>query len=118
MTFQAESNGIPVLVVSQPALGIKAWKLRFPDEKVPADFTAYHDLLFNEPMKKLPLGTWVFDDLMYLPGTVVINLFDHGIQLLPKAATIDGKQMAWQPELTLDLRSTNKFPFKPQKPKR
>lgn len=118
LVFSAEQNGTPVLEVSQPSLGVSSWKLRFPGERVPDGFTNSLVVLADAPMKKVPFGVWFFDDLMYLPGTVVLNVFDHGIQLLPKAAAIDGRVINWQPELSLDLSPTNKVPFEPLKKKK
>lgn len=44
----------------------------------------------------LPYGRCVFLDTLFLPGTVVCEMFDHEIQLLPRTLTIDRREHAWQ----------------------
>jgi hypothetical protein len=43
----------------------------------------------------VPFGKCVFLDTTFLPGTVVLDLFGHEVQLLPRVLTIDHVEHAW-----------------------
>ncbi len=49
-----------------------------------------------------------FMDTTSLPGTVVLKLFGHEIQLMPRVLTVDKKERPWRSEETLALPGTNR----------
>jgi hypothetical protein len=60
-------------------------------------------VLFDNPIKTVPFGKFVFHDLMYLPGTVTLELFGHEIELLPRVLIIDRKEYPWKSGATISL---------------
>jgi hypothetical protein len=102
------SEGVPVLRVVQPALGI-ATELRFPGET--AALPAPASLAFNDVLRtNVPFGTVVFQDLTYLPGTVTLNCFGHEIELLPRTLVINRKETAWPAGQPVALDPATKLP--------
>lgn len=102
--FTAEA-GSPAIVINQPALGIHDVRMTFPAATT-TNSNADATLLFAQARSVpfvVPYGTCVFQDTTSLPGTVVLQLFGHEIQLLPRVLTIDGKEHAWQPDATIPL---------------
>lgn len=118
LSLEQTTHGVPMLRILQPQLGVEDFRLVFPGEKIPPDITLPTLVTCDKPNTALPLGEWIFDDLMYLPGTVVINLFGHGIQLLPRAASIDGREYPWARAQSIELASTNRVPYPKHKPRR
>jgi hypothetical protein len=115
ITFQNGSNG-PVIAVNQPALGIAGVRIVFVGEPSFA-FPAPVVVRYDEPRKALPAGRWVFDDLMYLPGTVTFEVFGHEIELLPRTLYVNRRPVAWASGQTIELTAADK-PASLPKPKR
>ena len=109
VTFTAETNGAPAILIRQPKLGVEEFKIIFAGEQLPASFRS-RTVVFDSPALTPPFGQWVFDDLMWLPGTVTLNLFGHGVQLLPRTLTVDVKEHPWQPRVTLTVTPEEKRP--------
>ncbi|MBI5772796.1 MAG: hypothetical protein HZA89_03510 [Verrucomicrobia bacterium] len=114
VSFTAETNGTPAVIIRHAKLGVEEFKIIFAGEQLPASFRPA-TVVFDTPAKPPPFGQWVFDDLMWLPGTVTLNLFGHGVQLLPRTLTVDVKEHAWQPRATLTVTPAEKRP--PENPK-
>jgi hypothetical protein len=114
VTFATDSKGEPSLTIKQPALNIADVRVKFPGENA-AVSNLSTTVIFDRPRQVLPLGELIFDDLMYLPGTVVFNVCGHGVQLLPRALLVDHREVTWQPGLALELSPTNKNPYLPPK---
>ena len=110
--FTRNSNGAPALLISQPALAISNVQIVFPDERCPAEFPTATILFCNpQPVPcPVPFGNCLFMDTTFLPGTIVLSLFGHEIQLIPRVLTIDHREQPWVPNSTLLLNSTNLSP--------
>ena len=103
----------PTISIDQRALGIKSFKIVFDD--VNADGLASGKVSFNDPklnaqpMDKtpestqelkqkafdVPFGKCIYQDLMFLPGVVTMNLLGHEIELMPRTLVIDKKEIPW-----------------------
>ncbi len=52
---------------------------------------------------EVPFGKCIFLDTTSLPGTVVLDLFGHEIELLPRALIIDRQERPWRSDTTIEL---------------
>ncbi|MGE3310810.1 MAG: hypothetical protein AB7O66_12640 [Limisphaerales bacterium] len=95
VTFLRDPSGVPALIIDQPRLGISNVTVRFVGESTPAIVDPPVTIRFDSPRVQLPFGNTAFDDLMYLPGTVVIHCFGHEVQMLPRAFFLNRKEKAW-----------------------
>src|SRR5688572_609705 len=88
VTFSAEA-GRAQLIINQPALQIRDFRITFPDAAAPSN-TVERVTFTNARATpySVPLGQCVFQDLVFLPGTVTLQLFGHEIQLLPRVLTL------------------------------
>ena len=43
----------------------------------------------------VPFGECIYQDLMFLPGVVTMNLLGHEIELMPRTLVIDKKEIPW-----------------------
>jgi hypothetical protein len=103
VTFISEPGHAPALIVSQPALGISNAAITFPGASAPATnitlrFSQPYPVPFDEP-----LGRCLFMDTTFLPGTLVFNLYDHEVQLIPRVLTIDRVEYPWKSDTTLTV---------------
>ena len=106
VTFTNDNSGAPALVINQPALAITNLQITFPGETTRTNAS----LSFRQPQQvpwEVPYGKCVFMDTTFLPGTIVIDLFGHEIQLIPRALTIDQKEMPWESGKTIAVAPTN-----------
>src|SRR5581483_3359594 len=106
VTFMNDPAGA-ALVINQPALAITNVQIVFPGEAPPATDTT---LALVEPRDvpfPTPVGRCVFLDLTSLPGTMVLEVAGHEIQLIPRVLTIDKKEFPWQAGATITLSRTN-----------
>lgn len=110
VTFRQDAQGVPCLDIQQPVLGIPNVTIRLLDEHLPTPMAAPSRVRFDAPQRPLPFGTNAFDDLMYLPGTVVLHCFGHEIQMLPRALFLDRKEYAWSDATNHNLVATDKLP--------
>src|SRR5262249_38275066 len=98
VTFNTESNGVPVLTINQPFLQISNVRLTFPGNapnatNVTMDFRVPKQVPFE-----VPFGQCLFEDTTFLPGTIVFKLFGHEIQLIPRVLTVDQVEYPWRSE--------------------
>jgi len=110
--FQSDADGIPVMVVSQPRLGVKEMKLVFHNEH--ANHATGH-VAFDQVKRPVPFGKVIYEDLTFLPGVVTFDLLGHEIELLPRVLIADKKEIPWRSGAVLDLWPTNK-PAQPLRP--
>jgi hypothetical protein len=105
--FDATTNGEPLLFIQQPRLNISTHVL-LEGEKAT---NAPGEVLFTD-MRHLdtPYGRVRFHDLTYLPGTIVLDVYGHEIQMMPRTLTLDLKEVGWQNGVTNTLTPTNKIP--------
>ena len=107
VTFTTETNGFPAILVHEPKLNIGDLKIVFTGETVSAPGLPQR-VVMDAPAKHLPFGECIFDDLMYLPGTVTFNLFGHEIELLPRVLIINHQEFPWKSGTTIQLSPTEK----------
>ena len=106
VTFTNDASGAPTLVINQPSLAITNLQITFPGELARTNAT----LSFRQPQPvpyDLPYGKCVFMDTTFLPGTIVIDLFGHEIQLIPRVLTIDKTDILWASGKTITVTGTN-----------
>jgi hypothetical protein len=107
VTFTTGS-GAPVLIVNQTKLEIRGVRIVFVDERVTTNLTQTLEFSQARPVPfNLPFGKCVFLDLLFLPGTVALQVFGHEIQFLPRMLTIDKVERPWCDEETIELRTTS-----------
>ena len=96
VTFATE-NGQPQLTISQPALDIKDVRIVFQDVNAPSNIT--ERVVFNKaqnPPYPVPFGECIFQDLLFLPGTVTLRLFGHEVQMIPRTLSINRVEQPWK----------------------
>lgn len=106
VTFEYTA-GSPTLRINQPVLGITNVLLIFTNQPG-SQATAPQALEFATARAvpfAVPFGQCVFQDTLFLPGTVALELFGHQIQLLPRVLTIDHSEHAWRSEQVIPLDS-------------
>src|ERR1051325_5879601 len=100
-----DESGAPVLIVNQPALGIRDVRIRFPDEQAPINAPQTMEFSQGRPVPfDVPYGKCVFLDAIFLPGTVAFEMFGHEIQLMPRTLTIDKAARPWRIGDRIELR--------------
>lgn len=89
--------GIPVIAINQYSLAISNVQIRFPGNVVVTNVTARMDCATprNVPFNT-PFGSCRFMDPTFLPGTIVLEVFGHEIQLIPRVLTIDKREQPWK----------------------
>jgi hypothetical protein len=110
VTFRRDEQGTPTLEIHQAYLGISNVTVRLVGETTSANLEAPIRVRFDVPKAPLPFGTTAFDDLMYLPGTVVLHCFGHEIQMLPRAFFLNRKEFAWSNAPSYEARPEDKLP--------
>lgn len=110
VVFAREVSGSPSVTINQPTLKVTGFKLVFPGEQTDATNLPM-TVRFDGPLRAVPFGELAFDDVTFLPGTVVLNLFGHGVQLLPRTLTLDRREVPWQPGAVVEVTGTNRFPY-------
>jgi hypothetical protein len=101
--FAIESE-IPAIIIDQPGLQISNVRIFFPDRDMVTNFSA--SMTFAQPRQwpfPVPFGKVVFMDTTFLPGTVTFELFGHEVQLLPRALSIDRKEIPWQSHTNIPI---------------
>ena len=109
VTFTNDVAGTPEIIVNQLALGISNVIVRLSDEKL-APTNSVGTVSFVRPNLAVPFGTLLFDDLMFLPGTVTLDLFGHEVELLPRVLVLNRKEVPWQSSAVHSLATTDKLP--------
>lgn len=122
VTFAVETDGTPTLQLHQSGLGISNVWIRFPQERLPADTNPPalpQTVRFDQPSRTVPFGKLAFDDLMYLPGTVVLHCFGHEVQMLPRGLFLDRAEFPWTSDTTHNRQPSDKrSDLEPPDPKR
>ncbi len=99
--FQAGAGGAPSLVISQTNLNVFE-TIVFPTNKVSAQ-NLPRTVRFEPNAADIPFGEVKYQDSMYLPGTVTLELFGHEIELIPRVLKIDAREYSWQSGGTLEV---------------
>lgn len=106
VTFSAAA-GRAQLIINQTNLNIRDVRISFPEVTAPSN-TIEH-IAFTKPRNPpypVPFGECIFQDLLFLPGTVTLKLFGHEIQLIPRTLTINQVERPWQNGEMIELRPT------------
>lgn len=106
ITFIASTNGSPALVINQPEYQLTNVTIILQGEKATNGGT----VVFDTPRKPVPFGRMRFEDLTYLPGGVVFDLFGHEVELLPRAMFINLKEVSWSTPGPIVLDASMKVP--------
>ena len=114
IAFQTDAQGNPTLAINQPALGLRDVKIVVHGEKTTS---AVARVSFDRPLRAVPFGKVIYEDLTFLPGVVTFDLFGHEVELLPRILIANRKEISWSSGETVDLWPTNK-PAEPPKPPR
>ena len=125
VTFTTTAQA-PAILIAQPSLGVTNVQVRFAaDSLASSNLTgtpAPEHLQATSPATnspalpitltfgqlrplpyEVPFGKCIFLDTTSLPGTVVLELLGHEIELLPRTLVIDRQEHAWRPGLNLRL---------------
>ena len=108
VSFTTASGELPAIVIKHAKLGITNVQIRFAGETTAAT-NHFVTLTFDQPRPvpyEVSFGKCSFMDTTFLPGTVVLQLFEHEVELLPRVLVIDAQEHAWQPEYALTLQPT------------
>ena len=115
VTFRTDATGTPSLHIKQPALSIADQTIVISDQKA-SQTNIDVTLRFDKPMMtNAPFGEVVFQDPTFLPGTITFNLWEHGVELMPRTMVIDQKEIAWHSQTNLVLSGPGKFVRRPVK---
>jgi hypothetical protein len=116
VTFTANPAGAPVLVVNQPGLAISNVLIVLHDETAPGSGLPT-TVRFDRPRRDMPFGKVIYDDLMYLPGAVTLELFGHEVELLPRTLLVNRKPVPWAENLKIELTPKDRLPAPPKAPR-
>ncbi|MSU60823.1 MAG: hypothetical protein EXS31_00235 [Pedosphaera sp.] len=108
VTFSTDVTGRPTVTATHEKLNLRKIEFRFEGERLPQT-NLQSTVIFDKPVTNTPFGSVVFIDTTFLPGTVVLDLFGHEIQLLRRVLSVNKREVPWQPEMTIDLKQTDKL---------
>ena len=98
ITFGHEETGAPAILINQPGIGLTNVRISFASAT--STLTNGSVMLeFKEARRTpfdVPFGRCVFLDTVFLPGTIVLDMFGHQIQLMPRVLTVDGVERPWR----------------------
>jgi len=103
VTFFSAAAAYPSLTVSQTNLHITNVVIVF---RKSSQLTTNDMVRFNKDRETpfaLPFGECEFQGILSQPGTVVMKIFGHEIQLMPRILTIDKREQPWQSGTTISL---------------
>ncbi len=106
--FQTNSAGVPEIVIDQPSHGISNVTVRFEGERLAAT-NGTGVVSFTRPRMHTPFGRVAYDDLMFQPGSVAIEVFGHVVEMVPRGLALNGRENPWQSGATHALFATNKL---------
>lgn len=115
--FLSDNGGRPSIVVCQPRRGISSVEILFQGEQI-AMTNFSERVAFDRPLKPVPFGKVIYEDLTFLPGVVTFDLFGHEIELLPRVLIVNKKEVAWKSDTTIELSATNKPAIPPHPPRK
>lgn len=106
----AQLDGVPALVIYQPALAITNVQVVFPGDTTDQATEVVHFDRARPVPYDLPFGQCVFQDTTFLPGTIAMNVFGHEVQLMPRVLTIDGIEHSWSQGQVISVSSNGMPP--------
>jgi hypothetical protein len=105
--FQVATNGEPSLAIRHVRLGVSNVQVSFSGERAT---NAGGTVRFDKPLQPVPFGKVKFEDLTYLPGSVVIEAFGHEVEMLPRTLYVNKAERAWVNGTNLVLSAADKLP--------
>ena len=105
VTFANNSEGVPTVTINQPKLAITNVQLVFPEQAALSN-QSQTNFSFRQPQPvpyPVPMGSCLFMDTTFLPGTVTFQLAGHEIELLPRVLIIDRQEHPWVSGSTITL---------------
>jgi hypothetical protein len=115
VTFRTDSTGVPSIELNQPKLAIAQVRFLFPEEHL-AKTNLHEIVLFDRPKTNVPFGKVIYFDTTFLPGSIVLGLFGHEIQFLPRVLLLDRREVAWRSGATFVLNARGKPASRPGHP--
>lgn len=106
--FAAGEDGVPQIVIGQPALGLSNIVIRFEGETLNAT-NRPGLVLFAKPKMPVPFGEVIYDDLMRQPGDVALDCFGHVVEMVPVALGLNSRRFGWTNNAAYSLWPTNKL---------
>ena len=100
--FLTDAKGVPSLRVRQPRLHIADVQLLCAGTNL-LRTNLNVTVLFDQPLKPVPFGKVIYEDLTQMPGVVTFNLFGHEVELLPRTLLLDKKEVGWQSNMSVTL---------------
>lgn len=107
VAYEVDASGHATLEISQKSLGYGPVQVRWTDAVTNAPLTRTN-VEFRQPIpvpRPMPVGQSVFEDLTFLPGTVVLSIASNNIQMLPRALTIGTNEFPWQHTRIIEVQS-------------
>lgn len=116
--FLADARGQPSLLVQEKRLGIANLRITFAEETAPQSALTNlpQRVIFDAPLKAIPFGKRLHEDLTALPGVETFDMFGHFVELAPKVLTLNQERRPWLSNTNLVLQPTNK-PTHPLQPR-
>jgi hypothetical protein len=108
----ASAHRLQVTIV-QPKLGLGPIELVIPwppHESMPEAGFFRFDQARSVPFV-VPGGRCVFQDLLFLPGTVVLELQGVLIEMLPRCLRVGDQEVPWEPPRRIEVEPTGKERF-------
>jgi len=105
--FQVATNGEPSLAVRHAMLGLSNVVITFAGERAT---NAGGSVRFDAPLRPVPFGKVKFEDLTYLPGSVVLEAFGHEVELLPRTLYLNKTERPWIIGTNYILSAADKLP--------
>jgi hypothetical protein len=99
------SDGTPVIVIRQDALGIEGVRVMFAGEAAAEEPMS---IRFDVPEGSVPWGRVKYEDLTYLPGVVTLEAFGHEIELLPRTMYVNRMAVGWVSGTNITLTASDR----------
>ena len=117
IAFTNEISGEPSIIISQPRLNISGVRLIAVGERIAVTNSAA-TVVVDGPPGEIPFGKIIFFDTTYLPGTITLDLFGHGVELVPRVLRVDRKEIPWQSGTVIRMEPSDRINPKPIQRKR
>lgn len=102
VNFTSDALGVPGIEVRQAQLAIQEVKLLFPEQRL-SQTNLSQLFLFDRPHTNVPFGKVVYFDTTFLPGSLVLDVFGHEIEFIPRALLVDHREIPWSSARTIVL---------------
>lgn len=97
VSYETAATGETIVEVRQESRGLGPATIKIPSP-APVTPLTRTNVVFGNPQpvpRAMPVGTCVFEDLTFLPGTVVLRVHGVEIQMLPRALTVNTNEFSW-----------------------